>query len=222
VTVSQPVQGTGPEPVGTAREEEIPDPLEGMNRVFFEFNDRLYFWFLKPLATGYRAVLPEPARVGVRNFFHNLAFPVRFANSLLQGKIEGAVNEFARFMGNTVFGLAGFLDVIPEDCALKRQEEDLGQTLGVWGLGPGIYLHWPIFGPSSVRDTFGRVGDGFLDPLNYLIPHTKYNVPTKVFDRVNDTSLRIGDYESLKDAALDPYVALRDAYFQHRRSKIAE
>lgn len=220
---AEPVQGTQSESeVAGGEGEEIADPLEGMNRVFFEFNDKLYFWFLKPVATGYRTVLPEPARVGIRNFFNNLSFPVRFVNSLLQGKMEGAVNEFARFMGNSVFGLAGFLDVIPEDCDLKRQDEDLGQTLGSWGLGSGFYIHWPIFGPSSVRDTFGRVGDGFLDPLNYLIPHTKYNVPTKFFDRVNDTSLRIGDYESLKDASLDPYVAVRDAYFQYRRSKIAE
>ena len=118
--------------------------------------------------------------------------------------------------------LAGFLDVIPEDCALKRQEEDLGQTLGSWGLGPGFYIDWPIFGPSSLRDTFGRVGDGFLDPVSYVIPDFEYVVGIKAYDTVNDTSLRIGDYESLKDASLDPYVALRDAYFQHRRSKIAE
>lgn len=220
---SEPVQRTVSESPGAEmQEEEIPDPFEGLNRVFFEFNDKLYFWVFKPVATGYKAVVPEPARVGVRNFFYNIAFPVRFLNCLLQGKIEGAANEFGRFMVNSVFGLAGFLDVIPEDAEMKRQQEDLGQTLGSYGLGPGFYMHWPIFGPSSLRDTFGRAGDGFLDPLNYLIPHVEYNVATKAYDGVNDTSLRIGDYESLKDASLDPYVALRDAYYQNRRSKIAE
>jgi phospholipid-binding lipoprotein MlaA len=89
-------------------------------------------------------------------------------------------------------------------------------------MGPGFYIHWPFLGPSSVRDTFGRAGDGFLDPLNYVFPHSEYDVAAKAFDRVNDASLRIGDYESLKEASLDPYVALREAYFQNRRSKIAE
>lgn len=221
-TNTEPAQGTVSESAGTAGEDEIPDPFEGLNRAFFEFNDKLYFWLLKPLASGYKAAVPEPVRVGIRNMFHNIAFPVRFVNSLLQGKVEGAANEFARFVSNSVVGLGGFLDVIPEDCDIKRQDEDLGQTFGSWGMGPGFYIHWPFLGPSSVRDTFGRAGDGFLDPLNYVFPHTEYDVAAKAFDRVNDTSLRIGDYESLKDAALDPYVALREAYFQNRRSKIAE
>jgi phospholipid-binding lipoprotein MlaA len=220
---SEPARGTALESAGAgAEEEDIADPMEGLNRAFFEFNDKLYFWLLKPVSTGYKAVVPEPARVGIKNFFHNVLFPVRFVNCLLQGKVEGAVNEFGRFLGNSVFGLAGFLDVIPEDSDMKRQDEDLGQTLGSWGLGPGFYMVLPFAGPSSLRDTFGMVGDGFLDPTYYLVPHVEYDVAIKAHDRVNDTSLRIGDYESLKKASLDPYVALRNAYHQHRRSKIAE
>lgn len=210
------------EPAPQESEDTIADPFEPLNRAFFHFNDKLYFWLLKPVATGYKAVVPEPARVGVRNFFYNLAFPIRFVNSLLQGKVEGAVNEFARFIANSTFGLAGFLDVIPKDAEMKRSEEDLGQTFGSWGLGPGFFINWPILGPSSARDTLGTIGDVFVSPTTYLISHTEYNVATRSFDVVNETSLTIGDYESFKKAALDPYIALRNAYHEHRQSKIKE
>jgi len=206
--------------VGEA-EDSILDPLEPVNRAFFYFNDKLYFWLLKPIATGYKTVVPEPARVGVKNFFYNLAFPIRFVGCILQGKIEGAANEFARFMVNSTFGLAGFLDVIPEDVKMKRYEEDLGQTLGTWGIGPGIYLNWPILGPSSLRDSIGMAGDSFLSPVNYL-SEVKYVVATRSFETVNMTSLRIGDYEALIRASLDPYIALRNAYYQNRRARILE
>jgi len=203
-------------------EEALADPLEPLNRVIFQFNEKLYFWLLKPVATGYKAVVPEPARVGIRNFFHNLAFPVRFVNSVLQGKMKGAGDELARFVANSTFGLGGFLDVLPEEAHASRSEEDLGQTFGAYGMGPGIYLQWPVFGPSSLRDSVGSVGDAFLDPVNYIFPHTKYNVAARGFGTVNDTSLRIGDYESLIKASLDPYIALRNAYIQNRRAKILE
>jgi phospholipid-binding lipoprotein MlaA len=213
--------GSGGEVAVEGAEDSIPDPLEPINRAFFYFNDKFYFWLLKPIATGYKTVVPEPARVGIKNFFYNLAFPIRFINCILQGKVEGAANEFARFMVNSTFGLAGFLDVIPEDAKMKRYEEDLGQTLGTWGAGPGIYLNWPILGPSSLRDSLGLAGDFFLSPVNYL-SQAKYVVATRSFDEVNKTSLRIGDYEDLIKASLDPYIALRNAYYQNRRSKILE
>ncbi|MBN1106339.1 MAG: VacJ family lipoprotein [Deltaproteobacteria bacterium] len=209
--------GSGEEEV----EESISDPLEPINRAFFHFNDKFYFWLLKPIATGYKTVVPEPARVGVKNFFYNLSFPIRFINCIFQGKIEGAANEFALFMVNSTFGLAGFLDVIPEEVKMKRYEEDLGQTLGAWGIGPGFYLNWPILGPSSLRDTIGMAGDSFLSPVDYL-SQAKYVAATRSFDAVNRTSLRIGDYEALIKASLDPYIALRDAYFQNRRARILE
>lgn len=209
----------GPE---EAEPEDLPDVIEPLNRAFFQFNDRLYFWVLKPAARGYKAVVPEPARVGVRNFFYNLAFPVRFVNCLLQGKVEGAANEFGMFMVNTVFGIAGFLDVIPDDVKLKRHNEDLGQTLGTYGVGPGFYIVWPFLGPSSVRDSFGMGGDAFLNPLNFLVSDTWYNAATRAYSTVNETSLRIGEYEALKRAAIDPYIALRSAYHQNRVSVIKE
>jgi phospholipid-binding lipoprotein MlaA len=116
--------------------------------------------------------------------------------------------------------MLGFMDPAKTALNLERQEEDLGQTLGSYGLGPGFFINWPILGPSSLRGTVGMVGDGFIDPLNYLVEPGIYNVATRGYERVNSTSLTIGEYESLKKAALDPYVSLRDAYYQYRQNKI--
>ncbi len=201
----------------------INDPIEPVNRAFYAFNDKLYFWFLKPAARGYRTVVPETARVGVRNFFYNLAGPVRMVNCALQGKGEEAGYEFVRLFMNTTVGLGGFLDVAGgEAMQLERYNEDLGQTLGFYGMGPSLYIHWPFLGPSSGRDTLGTVGDGFLNPLNYVVPEGGYNAAIRTYERVNETSLTIGDYEDLKRSALDPYVAIRDAYYQHRENSIRE
>ena len=202
--------------------EGIPDPLEPVNRIFFHFNDKLYFWLLKPVAKGYGAVVPELARVSVRNFFNNLGFPIRFVNCLLQARFESAGNEFSRFMVNSLIGLGGLFDPATKDFGIKGQEEDLGQTLGKYGFGPVLYINWPFLGPSSIRDTFGKAGDSFLDPLGYICSGSECNIAVKGYETINDTSFRIGDYEDLKDAALDPYLAVRDAYFQYRRNKIKE
>ena len=205
----------------TVEESEgtIPDPLEPVNRVFFEVNDKLYFWFFKPVATGYKAIIPEEGRVGVRNFFSNLNTPVRLVNCLLQAKFKGAGNEVARFLLNSTFGIAGFLDLAKRDFNVEKEERDFGQTLGVWGLGPAFYIDWPILGPSNVRDTVGYIGDLFFDPRTYLFNRPIFYVVRPV-ELINDTSLRIGEYESLKKAALDPYIALREAYHQYRQNKI--
>ncbi|MFC1533069.1 VacJ family lipoprotein [Thermodesulfobacteriota bacterium] len=203
-------------------QKSISDPLEPINRLFFHFNDKLYFWFLKPAATGYKAVVPEPIRGIVQNFFYNLAFPARFVNCLLQAKFKSAGQEISRFMVNSTGGFAGFFDIATTHCNIKRYEEDFGQTLGNYGMGPAFFIYWPIFGPSNVRDTVGLVGDSFLDPLNYMVPRTKYNAAVKGYKVVNKTSFTIGEYEDLKKAALDPYISIRDAYFQHRQSEIKE
>lgn len=201
----------------------IADPLEPINRVFFHFNDKLYFWALKPVASGYKMIVPQPARVGVRNFFSNIATPIRLANSLLQLNLKGAGNETVRFLLNTTFGLAGFLDPAKKRFNIDKQEEDFGQTLGFYKIGPVFYINWPVFGPSSLRDTVGTVGDFFLNPWNYLVEFpVLVNVAVGVVARVNNVSLTIGEYEDLKEAALDPYIALRDAYHQYRRGKVKE
>jgi phospholipid-binding lipoprotein MlaA len=200
-------------------EEEISDPIEPVNRAFFHFNDRLYFWVLKPVASGYKKVFPEPLRVSVRNFFHNILMPVRAVNCLLQGKMKRFGTEITRFVVNSTMGVCGFGDAAKTAFNIDRQDEDLGQTLGFYGLGPGIYIHWPLLGPSSIRDTVGMVGDGFLNPVNYVEPF-KYSAAIKSYDQINRASLTIGQYEALKKAAFDPYISLREAYFENRRYKI--
>jgi phospholipid-binding lipoprotein MlaA len=204
------------EPVGG-----IADPLEPVNRAFFHFNDKLYFWVLKPIATGYKAVIPEDGRVGVQNFFSNLTTPVRLVNCLLQAKLKGAGNEAVRFLLNTTLGMAGFLDPAKTELKIGKQEADFGQTLGVWGIGPAFYINWPILGPSTLRETVGYVGDAFLDVRTYLPSRLLIvNVSAWTLDKVNETSLTLGEYENLKKAALDPYIALREAYHQYRQNKI--
>ncbi len=204
-------------------EEEIAtiaDPLEPFNRAMFYFNDKLYFWVLKPVAQGYNKVVPEAPRVGVNNFFSNLKFPIRFVSRLLQADFSGATTELGRFAVNTVWGVGGLLDpASSKQLNIPKKEADLGQTLGVYGLGQGFYIVWPILGPYSARDSIGIVGDYFLYPVSYITPWYDW-LAVRAYEEVNDTSLRIGDYESLKEAAIDPYVALRDAYAQYRQKMV--
>lgn len=198
----------------------VPDPLEPINRVFFVFNDRLYFWALKPAAKGYKAVVPGKARIGISNFFRNLAFPVRFVNCLFQGKLEGASEELGSFLLNSIGGMGGFFDIAAY-AGVRKYDEDLDQSLAVFGFGPGFYINWPLFGPSTLRGTFGSAGDAFLNPVRYL-DSSGARVAVSATEIVNETSFRVGDYEAMKRAALDPYVALRDAYYQNRLKKIQE
>lgn len=200
----------------------VSDPLEPMNRAFFYFNDKLYLWVLKPISRGYAVVVPKAGRRGVRNFFSNVATPVRLVNCVLQAEFTGAWVELERFAINTTVGVAGFGDPAKNRWNLEKRDEDLGQTLGRYGLGPSIYIHWPILGPSNPRDTVGYVGDIFLDPFHYLIPKLWPHVGIKSYDRVNDTSLRLRDYEDFKEASIDPYVSMRDAYYQYRRSEVKD
>ena len=209
--------------VQKGEEEEtatIPDPLESFNRAMFGFNDKLYFWVLKPVAQGYKKVVPEAPRVGVKNFFSNLKFPIRFISSLLQADFSGAASEFGRFAVNTIWGVGGLLDpASSKQLNLPKNEADLGQTLGVYGLGQGFYIVLPILGPYSARDSIGIAGDYFLYPVSYITPWYD-GLAVRTYEEVNDTSLRIGDYEFIKEAAIDPYVALRDAYSQYRQKKV--
>lgn len=192
----------------------VPDPLEPWNRLVFTFNDRLYFWVVKPAAQGYNAVLPEPVRSSVQNFFDNLSMPVRFVSSVLQVKLKSAGIELARFGVNSVFGIGGLFD-IARSYNLEPQEKDLGLTFGYYGIGEGLYIVWPFLGPSSLRDTVGSVGDGFLSPTNYITP-ARDSLAVNGYAYFNNASLHIGDYEDLKESAIDPYIALKDAYVQHR------
>ncbi len=210
------------EDVPAAEQVTIADPWEPFNRAMFTFNDRLYFWVLKPVAEGYSAVVPEPARVSVGNFFSNLRAPIRFVNCVLQANLIGASTELFRFMLNSTIGVAGLFDPAGgEEIGLLRQDEDFGQTLGTYGVGQGFYIVWPFFGPSSPRDTVGMVGDFFSYPISYLDPWYVWTA-VRGYQAINDTSLQIGDYEAIKDAALDPYISIRNAYIQYRQKKVEE
>ena len=206
---------------GEGETVKIADPLRPWNNAMYHFNDKVYFWILKPVARGYSKAVPEDMRLAVSNFFSNLAMPIRFISNLLQLKIKNAGNELLRFVYNTTAGVGGLADAAKLDFGIRQHDEDLGQTLGSYGIGHGFYLVWPFLGPSSLRDTIGRVGDGFLNPVSYVTPWESA-VGIKVYDRVNETTFHIGDYEDLKKSAIDPYVSLRDAYVQYRKKKVEE
>ncbi len=201
------------------QEAMVPDPLYYFNYAMYSLNDVLYFYAIKPVGQGYKAIVPTIVRKGIRNFFHNLLFPVRFVNNLLQGKVVNASNEFGIFLVNTTFGILGFNQYAQEHIDIKTNAEDLGQTFGTWSIGEGFYLVLPFFGPTTARDALGRAGDLFITPLNYIEPWELYWGTTGL-RAVNDSSFRIGDYEALKQAALDPYAALKNAYIQNRRAAI--
>jgi phospholipid-binding lipoprotein MlaA len=200
---------------------EISDPLEPLNRIMYGVNDTLYFWVLKPCVETYEGVVPSPARVGIRNFFNNLTTPIRFVNCLLQGKGKEADTEFRRFAINTTFGVLGFGDPAKDEHGLEPAKEDFGQTLAVYGLDDGFYLVLPLLGPSTARDSVGKVGDMFLNPVFYLEP-TEAAIGTSAVKVTNEGSFHIGEYETFKSAAFDPYVAMREAYIQYRRKQIEE
>lgn len=199
----------------------IADPLEPLNRVFYTVNDKLYFWLMKPLATGYEKIVPEPGRLGIRNMFDNVGMPKRFVNCVLQGKVKESGRELGRFGLNSTFGFLGWNDVAGKCLDIKRQDEDTGQTLGVWGMDGMMSLTLPVFGPSNVRDTVGLVGDSILDPLSY-IPNLWVRLGLNAEKRVNNLSLALGEYEKTKVGAIDHYLALRNMYEQYRDRKIGE
>jgi len=197
----------------------INDPWEPFNRAMFKFNDKFYFWVLKPTARGYRAVLPQKVRTHIRKFYSNASTPMRLINCVLQGKMKGMSIESTRFTINSTLGVGGLFDPALLLCHLEEQEVDFDQTLGLYGMKPIMYINWPFLGPSSLRGTLGLIGDNGFDPVTYLVsPPIKIGILS--YEEVNETSLTIGDYESLRESALDPYIAIRNAYFQNRRSKI--
>ena len=224
VEVSAPESVDEYEPEAEAESPQIPDPLAPVNKAMYTVNDRLYFWVLKPVAQGY-AHVPEDFRIAFSNIYDNLWAPSRMLNNLLQLRLKGAGNELVRFVLNSVAGIGGIGDAARDAFGIKKQEADFGQTLGHYGIGHGIYLVLPVFGPSSLRDGVGLVGDQLMHPLTYVgSSHLTYvqKVEISAHEKVNDTSFRIGDYESFKAAAINPYIAMRDAFVQHRKKKVDE
>jgi phospholipid-binding lipoprotein MlaA len=207
---------------------QINDPLYRLNHEFYLFNDGMYVVFIKPAAKVYNAVIPEEFRLMAKNFFYNLRFPIRFVNCLLQAKGTKAMEEFATFFLNSTVGFAGIGDVASYYDNLPPSPEDLGQTLAVWGLGNGFFIMYPILGPSTLRDSAKFIDSFFLDPVSWLRYKRfgGYSWQTRLaitaYDKFNEISFQIDDIDAMKAAVLDPYVAVRDAYVEHRNKLIAE
>lgn len=224
--------GTGEKPsdeYGNVTEEEaggeelrIADPIEPWNRAMYHVNDKLYFWLFKPVAKGYRYVVPEDVRGIFSNFYENLKAPIRIVNNFLQGKPQYAGLEFTKFLINSTIGVGGLRDCAKECFGINGRDADFGQTLGKYGVGFGFYIVWPILGPSSPRDTVGLVGDRMLTPTTYVSSGwmTPESTGLTIHEKINYTSFHIGDYEAIKGAAIDPYVAMRDAYIQYRKKAL--
>jgi phospholipid-binding lipoprotein MlaA len=196
----------------------LADPLEPLNRGVFWLNDRLYFYLFKPVARALRLV-PEPARVALGNVYANLGTPVRFANALLQLQFDAAGDELARFLVNSTVGLGGLFDPARERDGLRRREEDLGLTLGHYGVGQGFYLVLPVLGPTTVRDGLGGFGDYFLQPLPYVLDSGEL-LASSVLEQENRLSLDKETYEGIKEQELDPYLFIRNAYAQRRAAQL--
>jgi phospholipid-binding lipoprotein MlaA len=196
------------------------DPFEKFNRTMFTFNDTVDRVALKPTATVYKKVTPSFVQTGIGNFFGNLSDLWSSANQFAQGKGKNGLNDFTRFAINSTFGVLGFFD-LAGPAGLPKHSEDLGQTLGYWGVPSGPYLMLPILGPSTVRDTVALPGDWWGDPWTHVndIPWRNSGVLVRAIDQraaVLDAS------NLLEDAALDRYEFIRDGYLQRRNSKVLD
>ena len=203
-------------------QEEVGDPLESMNRVFFQVNDKLYFWVLKPVNSAYTAVVPLDFRQCFGNFFDNVSSPIWVVNNLLQGKFAGAGIDLSRFFINSTVGVLGLGDPAQRSFGLKSEPEDFGQTLGVWGVGEGPYLCLPLIGPSTLRDSVGFAGDALTHPITYVDITYLGAVAYYATNKVNLLSLHPGLYEDMKRYSLDPYISMRQVYLEYRRNKVLD
>lgn len=194
------------------------DPLEGYNRAMYKFNDAVDTAVLKPVAKGYDAVVPDPISQGISNFFSNLNDITVIINDLLQGKFAQAGRDTHRFVVNTTVGVGGIFDVASLS-GLNKNNEDFGQTLGVWGAEPGAYVVLPFFGPRNVRDSFGLIGDIFTDPVTY-VDHDETRWALIGTDVIDTRANLLKAEKVLDEAALDEYSYVRDAYMQRRQSLV--
>ena len=212
------------------------DPFEDFNRAVLDFNEVVDSVILLPLAKIYRAILPQPIRDTFRNFMRNLNAPLVLANDILQGEGERAGTTLNRFLVNTTLGAGGLFDVAAS-MGLPHHDEDFGQTLGVWGAGEGVYIVLPIIGPSTVRDTLGKVGDTFINPLNYVAAAGddtekiffghRYDLAdlffgARLLEVVDIRERLIEPIELLRKdpLALDYYALIRSIYLQRRKKEI--
>jgi phospholipid-binding lipoprotein MlaA len=194
------------------------DPFEPMNRAVYSFNDAVDTALIRPLAEGYRAVVPSFVRTGISNFFANINDVLIALNNLLQGKVGAAVSDVGRVLVNTTLGVGGLFDLASK-MNLEKHNEDFGQTLGYWGIGDGPYLVLPFLGPSSMRDTLGRFVEAKGDPLGFM-HDVRWRNSLWGARTVNQRAELLDTSRILETAALDPYEFLRDGYLQRRRNLI--
>lgn len=215
--------GADSQDTGSVNEILIDDPLERVNRGIFWVNDKLYFYLIKPVARGYRLILPRSARIAVGRAFSNVATPVRATNDLLQLKFHETAVELYRFIVNSTVGLGGLFDPAGKLAGVEAaDDEDFGQTLGYYGAGHGFYLVLPVIGPSSLRDATGSAVDTFADPFRYMDMATLEYFGVKSFKVVNGLSLDRDTYEGIVRDSLDPYLFVRAAYAQRRTAQIGK
>ena len=198
------------------------DPWEGFNEKMFWFNREVLDRFvLKPAATGWDFIFPDPVQRGVHNFFDNLAVVRRVVNNTLQLKLTGAATELARFTINSTIGVVGFFDVAKDAFGIEQRDEDTGQTFGVWGMGPGPYLVLPLLPPLTARDGVGYALDVAMTPYTYFIPWWG-NLAGTATNTVNERSLNLDRFERVAESTVDLYGAVRNAYLQRRAAAIKQ
>lgn len=194
------------------------DPLEPINRSIYKFNDTVDKAVVKPVARGYKAVMPTVGRVMVSNFFSNLDDVVVTVNDLLQFKLVQGFSDGMRFVVNTTVGVFGLVDVASAG-GLKKHNEDFGQTLGVWGVGNGPYLVLPVLGPSTLRDSAGLYVDGYPSPM-YRLKNMRARNQAYLTRGINRRAELLDQEKILDEAMIDPYVFFRDAYLLRRQSQV--
>jgi phospholipid-binding lipoprotein MlaA len=195
------------------------DPWESWNRGVYKVNDKLDRAVAKPVARTYVRAVPSPVRTGVSNFFENLRTTTVMINDALQGKFKAAANDLARFVLNSTVGIGGLLDPATQ-AGLDHNDEDFGQTLGVWGLHPGPFLELPLLGPSDVRDGSGRIVDLFTNPTHY-IQNNYIEYGLYVVDLIDTRASLLSLDDTLKNV-YDPYAFIRDAYLQRRAYLVSD
>ncbi|HDR9085594.1 TPA: VacJ family lipoprotein [Burkholderia vietnamiensis] len=191
------------------------DPFEPVNRAVYTFNDTVDTHIAQPIAKGYQKITPTPLRTAISNFFSNLGDLGNIANNLLQLRITDATQDLMRVAMNSVFGVGGLID-IATPAGLPKHHQDFGLTMARWGMPAGPYLVLPVFGPSTIRDGVGRAVDVRFNLLNYIEPAVRN--PMYIAQFVSARSDLLGATDLLKQAALDPYSFVRDAYLQQRKS----
>ena len=194
------------------------DPWESFNRSIYEFNDGFDTAIGRPIAEAYKENLPGFVQTGVSNFFSNLDDVLVLLNDMLQFKFEQAARDFGRFLFNSTFGLFGLFDVATH-MEMPKHDEDFGQTLASWGIGSGPYLVLPFLGPSNVRDTTGRVVDGFVDPV-FAVEDDEARWGLIALRAIDKRASLLEATKLMEKSGIDPYVFMRNAYFQHRENLI--